>query len=68
MNITVLSIHSCYCQKIGIGKSGGLSIYLYNLVHFLLSKKVKVNFISSYHENSLLEKNVSLNKELTELK
>ena len=61
MNITVLSIHSCYCQKIGIGKSGGLSIYLYNLVDFLLSKKVKVNFITSYHENCLLEKNVNLN-------
>ena len=48
--ITILSIHSCFGQKIGIGNAGGLNIYVHNLITFLLSKNHKIIFITSSHE------------------
>ena len=45
--ITILSIHSCFGQKIGIGNAGGLNIYVHNLITFLLSKNHKIIFITS---------------------
>ncbi|RZP18477.1 MAG: glycosyltransferase [Chloroflexi bacterium] len=53
--ITILSIHSCFGQKIGIGNAGGLNIYVDNLITFLLSKNHKIIFITSSHEYCELE-------------
>ena len=53
--ITILSIHSCFGQKIGIGNAGGLNIYVHNLITFLLSKNHKIIFITSSHEYCELE-------------
>ncbi len=48
---TIVSIHSCPGQKIGLGNSGGLNIYVKNLLEFLLKKQQKVFLISKKHEN-----------------
>lgn len=48
---TIVSIHSCPGQKIGIGNSGGLNIYVANIINFLLKKDHKVFLISKIHEN-----------------
>ena len=53
--ITILSIHSCFGQKIGIGNAGGLNIYVHNLITYLLSKNHKIIFITSSHEYCELE-------------
>ena len=48
---TIVSIHSCPGQKIGLGNSGGLNIYVKNLIFYLIQKKQKVIFLSKKHEN-----------------
>ena len=48
---TIVSIHSCPGQKIGLGNSGGLDIYVKNLIFYLIQKKQKVIFLSKKHEN-----------------
>jgi len=48
---SVVSIHSCPGQQIGLGNSGGLSIYVINLIYFLIKKKQKVFLICKKHKN-----------------
>jgi glycosyltransferase involved in cell wall biosynthesis len=54
---TILSIHSCPGQKIGLGNSGGLNIYVKNLIEFLLKKEKKVFLISKKHKDCDFESN-----------
>jgi|TARA_B110000263_G_scaffold78636_1_gene68626 D-inositol-3-phosphate glycosyltransferase len=49
--ITVISTHSCPGEKIGIGKTGGLAIYVKNLLNFLQDNNYNINFITKNHAN-----------------
>lgn len=48
---SIVSIHSCPGQQIGIGNSGGLNIYVRNLIYFLIKKNQKVYLICKKHKN-----------------
>lgn len=47
--VTIISTHSCPGEKIGIGKTGGLAIYVKNLIKFLQDNNYKINFITKNH-------------------
>jgi len=47
--ITIVSIHSCPNEKIGLGNSGGLNVYVKNLHSYLLSNKFESNLITRKH-------------------
>jgi len=47
--VTVISIHSCPGEKIGIGKTGGLAVYVKNLINFLIINNYKINLITKNH-------------------
>jgi D-inositol-3-phosphate glycosyltransferase len=47
--VTVISIHSCPGEKVGIGKTGGLAIYVKNLIKFLINNGYKINLITKNH-------------------
>ena len=64
---SVVSIHSCPGQQIGLGNSGGLSIYVINLIYFLIKKKQKVFLICKKHKHcnfAFSNKNLKLIKYL----
>ena len=47
--ITIVSIHSCPNEKIGLGNSGGLNVYVKNLYSYLLRNKYECNLITRNH-------------------
>jgi len=60
---SIVSIHSCPGEQIGIGNSGGLNIYVRNLIYFLIKKNQKVYLICKKHPNcnfTYTEKNFRL--------
>ncbi|NCG35411.1 MAG: glycosyltransferase [Dehalococcoidales bacterium] len=47
--VTVVSTHSCPGEKVGIGKTGGLAIYVKNLINFLQNNNYQINFVTKKH-------------------
>ena len=54
--ITIISIHSCPNEKIGLGNSGGLNVYVKNLHSYLLSNNYESNLITRSHGNCDFDK------------
>ena len=47
--ITIVSIHSCPNEKIGLVNSGVLNVYVKNLYSYLLRNKYECNLITRNH-------------------
>ena len=54
--VTIVSIHSCPNEKIGLGNAGGLNMYVKNLHSYLLSNKFESNLITRNHGNCDFDK------------
>ena len=54
--ITIVSIHSCPNEKIGLGNSGGLNVYVKNLHSYLLRNKYESYLITRDHGNCDFDK------------